>query len=67
MLVAQRHIILSAQALPGPIIPNRSLPHDTPNATCAGDGSACAVAAEDDAEWVPGGVDEDPEPRLRLT
>ena len=29
--------------------------------------SACAVATEDDAEWVPGWVDEDPESCLRLT
>jgi catechol 2,3-dioxygenase-like lactoylglutathione lyase family enzyme len=40
---------------------------DEPYAACAGDGSACAVATEDDAEWVPDGVDEDPEPRFRLT
>ena len=32
-----------------------------------GDGSACAVATEDDAEWMPDGVNEDPEPCLRLT
>ena len=39
----------------------------TLSAACAGDGSACAVATEDDAEWVPDGVDEDSEPCLRLT
>ena len=32
-----------------------------------GDGSACAVATEDDAEWVSDRVNEDPEACLVLT
>ena len=34
------------------------------SAACADAGSACAVAAEDDAERVTDGVSEDPEARL---
>ena len=36
-------------------------------AVCAYDGLACAVATEDDAEWVADGVSKDPETCLTFT